>query len=146
MIWLDSITDSMDVNLSKFWEIVKDRGAWHAIAHGLANRLMWFSNGKTQLKSQSSFPPYPTKVCFSFIIYWRHPFPYWIDLTLYTYRSIPDSLFFFSYQITAGLIVALKGTVTPSCNPRTCKSDLIWINDLCTCNCGFCDEINLDLG
>ena len=40
MTWLDSITDSMDVNLSKFWEIVKDRGAWHAIAHGLAKRLM----------------------------------------------------------------------------------------------------------
>jgi len=28
---LDSITDSMDMNLSKLWEIVKDRGAWHAI-------------------------------------------------------------------------------------------------------------------
>ena len=40
MTWLDSITDSMDVNLSKFWEIVKDRGAWHSIAHGLAKRLM----------------------------------------------------------------------------------------------------------
>ena len=40
MTWLDSITDSMDVNLSKFWEIVKDRGAWHAIVHGVAKRLM----------------------------------------------------------------------------------------------------------
>ena len=28
---LDSITDSMDMNLSKLWEIVKDRGAWHAV-------------------------------------------------------------------------------------------------------------------
>ena len=36
MIWLDSITDSMDMNLSKFREMVKDRGAWHATVHGVA--------------------------------------------------------------------------------------------------------------
>ena len=34
--WLDSISDSMDVNLSKFWEMEKDRGAWCAIVHGVA--------------------------------------------------------------------------------------------------------------
>ena len=32
--WLDSIIDSLDMNLSKFWEIVEDRGAWHAAVHG----------------------------------------------------------------------------------------------------------------
>ena len=35
MRWLDSITDSMYMNLSKLQEIVKDRGAWHAVAHGV---------------------------------------------------------------------------------------------------------------
>ena len=36
MKWLDSITKLMDMNLSKLWEIVKDRETWHAAVHGVS--------------------------------------------------------------------------------------------------------------
>ena len=47
MKWLDGITDSMDMNLSKLQEIVEKRGAWRAAIHGLVKSYTRLSNCTT---------------------------------------------------------------------------------------------------
>ena len=44
MSWLDSVTDSIDITLSKRQEILDDRGDWHAAVHGVTKSRTWLSD------------------------------------------------------------------------------------------------------
>ena len=72
--WLDSITDSVDMNLSKLQEIVEDRRAWHAAVHGVTKSQIWPSDRNTTTNYQidgfvkilgSNFPDHCNACCFT---------------------------------------------------------------------------------
>ena len=79
MKWLDGITDSMDMTLSKLWELVIDREAWHTAVHGVTKSQKQLNNTTNNPILSYSESPRGVKEDASILRVWSPGFQAWLS-------------------------------------------------------------------